>query len=162
MGTVVEESTNGFKTVSTVSVHASPIRVYDAWADVSRWWDSSHSFSLDAKNLSIDLTVGGQFLESIGNGQGVVHSTVIFAKRGELLRLSGALGPLQMLGAHGTLSIEFKGNRQDTELVATYVVIGMDLHGWAAAVEQVLHEQLIRLRNYVETGDAEMELPATS
>lgn len=155
MGRVVENDSRGFVTESIVSIHASANHVWDTLGEVSNWWDSHHSFSLDAKNLVLDLRVGGYFLEQMGGGQGVIHSTVIFSKRGELLRLSGALGPLQMLGAHGTLTLEFKQNESGIELHAMYVVVGRNLQDWAAAVEQVLDQQLIRLKNFVETGDPE-------
>ncbi|MCY3884669.1 MAG: ATPase [Gammaproteobacteria bacterium] len=153
MGTILECDASGFITESTVSINANATHAYDAMAEVHMWWDSSHSFSLDAKNLSLVLKPGGRFLESFGDNEGVVHSTVVFAKRGEVLRLSGALGPLQMLGAQGTLTLQFKKSEIGTNLTATYHVIGRNLEDWAVAVEQVLFEQLVRLKNFVETGD---------
>lgn len=159
MGTVVENDSSGFITESSVSILANAYDVFDTFAKLSEWWDPHHSFSLDAKNLSLNPQVGGLFLEEMGDGQGVIHSTVIFSKRGELLRLSGALGPLQMLGAQGTLTLEFKQSDNVVDLVATYVVLGRNLRDWAAPVEQVLYEQLVRLKNFMETGDPESVSP---
>lgn len=155
MGTVLENDSNGFITESDVSIRATRDRVYDALAEIHQWWDPSHSFSLDANNLSLDLRPGGYFLESWGSNDGVIHSTVIFAKRAEILRLSGALGPLQILGAYGTLTLQFEKSRIGVDLTANYQVIGRNLEDWATAVEQVLFEQLVRLKNFVETGDPE-------
>lgn len=155
MGTVLENDSSGFITESSVSIRANALDVFDTFTKLSEWWDPHHSFSLDAKNLSLNLQVGGHFLEQMGDGQGVIHSTVIFSKRGELLRMSGALGPLQMLGAYGTLTLEFKENKSGVDLIATYVVMGRNLQDWAEPVEQVLCEQLVRLKNFVETGDPE-------
>ncbi len=156
MGTIKENDSTGFETESSVSIHADALDVFNALEEISKWWDSHHSFSLDAKNLSLSLEVGGHFMEDMGGGQGVIHSTVIFSKRGELLRMSGALGPLQVLGAHGTLTLIFKQCKGGVELHANYVVIGRNLEQWAAPVEQVLYEQLIRLKNFVETGAPEL------
>lgn len=155
MGSVIENDSNGFVTESIVSIRASAEHVFDTLGKISKWWDSNHTYTLDATNLSLDLRVGGRFLEEMENGQGVVHSTVIFSKRGELLRLSGALGPLQMLGAHGTLTFQFEPSELGVDLHAKYVVMARNLQEWAAAVERVLQEQLIRLKHFIETGDPE-------
>lgn len=52
---VKDSAAHGFTVRSAVDVEASPGTV---WAklihDVGRWWDSNHTFSLDAANLSID------------------------------------------------------------------------------------------------------------
>ncbi len=69
--------------------------------------------------------------------------------------MSGALGPLQILGAYGTLTLQFEKSRIGVDLTANYQVIGRNLEDWATAVEQVLFEQLVRLKNFVETGDPE-------
>ncbi len=152
MGEVLRNDKTGFVTRSEVQIAANAADVYDLFERISEWWDSEHSFSLDANNLSIDLRPGGLFKEKLPNGGGVLHSTVIFASRGRLIRLSGALGPLQNLGAHGTLSIEFQEVEGETKLSAVYEVIGHDLNDWASPVERVLHEQLLRLKNFIEKG----------
>jgi hypothetical protein len=72
----------------------------------------------------------------------------------------GALGPLQFTGAAGHLGIALKpaAGGGGTEVVMTYDVGGYAKGGlaetYAAPVDQVLGEQLARLKKAVESGKA--------
>jgi hypothetical protein len=70
----------------------SPEFVYDhLTGDISDWWD--HSFSADPHKLYIEARPGGGFYEIFdASGDGAKHATVIYAKRGEMLRMEGPLG----------------------------------------------------------------------
>jgi len=70
----------------------SPEFVYDhLTGDISDWWD--HSFSARPHKLYIDARPGGGFYELFDeSGNGAKHATVIYAKRGEMLRMEGPLG----------------------------------------------------------------------
>lgn len=69
-----------------------PEFVYDhLTGDVSDWWD--HSFSENPYRIFIEPRPGGGFYEIFNeSGDGALHATVIFAKRGEMLRMEGPLG----------------------------------------------------------------------
>lgn len=59
--------------------------------DISEWWD--HSFSPKPYKLYIEPRPGGGFYEIFDDaGNGALHATVIYAKRGEMLRMEGPLG----------------------------------------------------------------------
>ena len=76
-----------------VTLPGSPAAVYDAiTGDISGWWD--HTFAENPARLFIEATPGGRFLEIFdeATGDGVLHGTVIYAKRGERLRFEGPLG----------------------------------------------------------------------
>jgi hypothetical protein len=78
---------------------------------------------------------------------------VINVQPGQLLRLRGALGPLQGEGAEGTLSWALKAAGIGTEISLTYAVGGYISAGpevMAAPVDQVMSEQLMRLKAYLE------------
>jgi hypothetical protein len=70
----------------------NPDFVYDhLTGDISQWWD--HSFSGNPYKLYIEPRPGGGFYEIFDeSGNGAKHATVIFAKRGEMLRMEGPLG----------------------------------------------------------------------
>jgi hypothetical protein len=70
----------------------SPEFVYDhLTGDISKWWD--HSFSVRPHKLYIEARPGGGFYEIFDeSGDGARHATVIYAKRGEMLRMEGPLG----------------------------------------------------------------------
>src|SRR5262249_48014053 len=87
---------SGFEIVETMTIHAPPEQVYAALGKIGQWWSSSHTFSRDASNLSLDLKAGGCLCERLKDGGSVQHLIVVYAAPGEGLRLRGALGPLQM------------------------------------------------------------------
>jgi len=66
--------------------------IYDhLTGDISDWWD--HSFSAHPYKLYIEPKPGGGFYEIFDeSGDGAKHATVIYAKRGEMLRMEGPLG----------------------------------------------------------------------
>jgi uncharacterized protein YndB with AHSA1/START domain len=146
---------NGFEVASAATIAAPPDRVYSVLGEISRWWSSSHTFSHDAANLSIDLHAGGCFCERLKNGGSVQHLQVIYAAPGEGLRLRGALGPLQVEGVDGTLSWALKPAEGGTTIAQSYVVGGYIRDGmeqWAPKIDRVLDEQLQRLKSFVEGG----------
>lgn len=151
MGRVLEDDDFGFVVECYVGISATPTGVFDAFGKLHEWWDPEHSFSRDAANLSLDTSPDGLFLETLGPRQGVVHARVVDSQRGKLLRLCGALGPLQSLGAIGTLTFSMEPLANATNLKLNYIVLGRNLRGWASAVEQVLSEQILRLKTFLES-----------
>ena len=149
-------TSNGFLVKFEVSVNAPAAKVYDALVgQIGSWWDSEHTYSGDAKNLSIDARPGGCFCEKLPNGGGVEHARVIYVAPREVLRLSGAFGPLQASGVAGTLTWKLTSGTDNTRLQLSYSVGGFIDGGFekiAPAVEGVLRGQLDRLKQFAETG----------
>ena len=94
-------------------------------------------------------------------GGSVEHMRVIYAAPGEMLRMSGALGPLQSEAVVGTLTVELSlapGGSGGTEVSWTYVVGGharLALPEAAGAVDMVLGEQSRRMVARIANPDAE-------
>lgn len=130
--------------------------MYDAPVQqVDSWWSSDHTFSGDARNLSLDARPGGCFCEKLKDGGGLEHMRVIYVAPGETLRLSGALGPLQASGLAGSLTWALKAAPNGTAVELSYSVGGFFPGGFekiAPAVNAVLEEQLRRFKLLVETG----------
>jgi uncharacterized protein YndB with AHSA1/START domain len=147
---------NGFLVKFEVSVNAPPAKVYDALVgQVGSWWDPEHTYSGDAKNLSIDARPGGCFCEKLPSGGGIEHARVIYVAPREVLRLSGALGPLQASGVAGTLTWKLTSATDNTRIQLSYSAGGFIDGGFekiAPAVESVLRGQLDRLKQFAETG----------
>jgi uncharacterized protein YndB with AHSA1/START domain len=154
---VADSSANGFTIKITTSIHAAPADVYKKLVhNVGDWWNPQHTFSGDAHNLSIEEHPMGCFCEKLPNGAGVRHMEVLFFAPGKMLRLSGALGPLQELAATGALTFTLTPDNDGTKLEVTYAVGGylaQGMNSFAAPVDGVLSEQVARLKNYVETGN---------
>ncbi len=156
---VEDSSANGFTTTHSVTIHAGRMAAWRASvAEVGKWWSDDHTITGDASRLSIDAVPQGCFCESFGGRAGVVHLTVTFANPGVLLRLTGGLGPLGLMGVNGNMTWEFDDAGDGTRVTFTYVVGGYRPGGLdeiADPVDAVIGDALDRLKRYVETGNAD-------
>jgi len=155
-GEVIESTAAGFFVRNTATISAPPATVYTALTEkVGGWWDPVHTFSHDSHNLSLDAKPGGCFCERFPDGGGVQHMSVIFASPGKLLRLSGAIGPLQEAALAGTLTWNLSPAGNGTTVEMSYAVGGFRPAGFRdipAVVDGVLRGQLARLKAFIETG----------
>ena len=165
---VVNVAPNGFAVKHAMTIQASPENVYAALTGkVGSWWNPEHTYSHDSRNLSIDTRPGGCFCEKLGNGGGVEHMRVVFASPPQMLRMTGALGPLQGSGLAGSMTWKLTaatgaaGPASATTLEFSYSAGGYMQGGFekvgpfekiAPMVDAVLGEQLARLKAFVETG----------
>jgi len=153
---VTDRSAAGFEVVESATIAAPAGKVWSALMRPSAWWDSRHTFTGAAKNLYIDPA--GCFCEQLPHGA-VRHMTISYADGRSLLRLSGALGPLQATGAAGSLTFALKPDGSATNLTLTYDVGGYAKGGlaetYAAPVDMVMGQQLARLKKFLETGKPE-------
>ena len=151
-----EIAPNGFLVKFEVSINAPAPKVYDALiAQVGSWWNPEHTYSHDAKNLSIDARPGGCFCEKLPNGGGIEHLRVVYVAPPKIVRFSGALGPLQASGVAGSMTWKLTGGPDNTRLDLSYSVGGFIQGGFekmAPAVEAMLREQFDRLKLFIETG----------
>ncbi len=146
---VLDKSAAGFTVQHKVVV---PVAADVAWArfvDVAAWWGDDHTFSGSASNLKLDALAAGCFCEMLGGGGSVVHLRVVTAQPGELLRLVGAMGPLQSMAVQGALSVVFKTVDAGTEVTLTYAVGGYlpgGLEAWAPPVDGMFGGQAQQFR----------------
>lgn len=158
---VLDAAAGGFTVQHQVSVPATRGAAWDAFtAHVGDWWNDDHSFSGDAANMYIDAVPLGCFCEKLGEGAGLVHLQVTFANPGALLRLTGGLGPLGLLGTSGNMTVEFSEDAENaghTVVTLQYAVGGYrsgGLDALAAPVDGVLGEQLAGFAAYVTAAAA--------
>ncbi len=150
---VVDSSASGFTLQTSVQVAAPADRVFRALIDVGSWWSKDHTYSGDARNMSIVAQPGGCFCEKLANGGGVEHGRVVNVRPGTLLRIDTALGPLQELGVSGSLTWQIAAAGQGATVTMTYVVGGYASGGLdklAAPVDQVLSQQVTLLKAHIE------------
>lgn len=152
---VVRRGDTHFTVEHRMTVAADADRVWAMIGQPARWWSARHSWSGDAANLSMEMRPGGCFCERLSGG-GVEHARIVYLDRGRLLRLSGALGPLQSSGASGALTIELApADDGATQLTMRYAVngdAGVPVATLAPMVDGVIGEQALRLKKAVETG----------
>ncbi len=156
MGEVVDSSANGFTVKTTVTIKAAPDAVYRQIIHVGDWWDSAHTFSGDAHNLSIEEKPMGCWCEKLPQG-GVRHMEVVFLSPGKKLVMIGGIGPLQSMATTGSMTFQLSPAEGGTKLELTYAVagyLGSGLNNLAAPVDGVLGQQVGRLKSFIETGKA--------
>jgi uncharacterized protein YndB with AHSA1/START domain len=144
---VKEASEAGFTVSHVKTVPASPDKVWAALVEPGRWWSPAHSWSGDAKNFSLDPRAGGCFCERWSAGE-VEHGRVVFAVKGQMLRVRGALGPLQSEAVTGTLTFTLKPEGTGTRISVDYVVGGharFAMKDVASGVDGVIGEQVAAL-----------------
>jgi len=156
---VTDSAANGFTTVHEVIVaDARATSWVAAVTQVGQWWSSDHTVSGDALRMSIETDLQGCFCESLGERAGVVHLVVTMVNPTHLLRMTGGLGPLGLMGVDGNMTWEFEDADDGTRVRFTYAVGGYRKGGLdeiAPAVDFVIGEALGRLKSYIETGNPE-------
>lgn len=157
---VSSSSPSGFVIHGEAVVAKSPAQAWRALTRIGGWWSPAHTYSGDAKNLTLDARAGGCWCERFG-ANAIEHARVVMVlHRGgtDTLRLSAALGPLQELAVNGVLTFTTTADPAGTKIVMTYRVSGdpgLNLNNIAPGVDAVLSEQFARLRRYTETGRPE-------
>ena len=155
---VLDAESNGFRVRATVSIAAPREQVYSAAVQqVGDWWSDDHTVSGDASNMSIDARPLGCFCETLGDGAGLSHMMVTFVNPLVMIRFTGGLGPLGLMGVEGNMTWEFEEAGDGTIVVLNYAVGGYlagGLDAVAPAVDGVLGEQMTRLKDFVESQAA--------
>ena len=152
---VVEAQPGGFQVKQSVEIAAPADKVWASLGQIGGWWSSDHTWSHDAKNLTLELKPGGCMCEMLPNGGGVRHLTVVLVFPGKTAVLEGTLGPLTYSGGAGHLVWSLAEKDGHTTLTQTYYIGGYFPGGFdkiAPVVDQVLTDQMQRLKAYVETG----------
>lgn len=136
--------------------NVTPPVVWAALADIGKWWDPEHTYSGDARNLTLEPFVRGCFCEKLSLYAGIEHGSVVYAQPAKTLRISGALGPLQEFGVTGSMTWQIEAAAGGSRITLTYSVGGFadrPLSDWAPIVDEVLGSQLQRLARYVTVGN---------
>lgn len=154
---VTHAGPGGFTTEHELVVAAGRGRVWQAAIDeVGQWWSNDHTISGDAGRMSIDARPMGCFCEELAGSDGVVHLVVTSVSGNIMLRMTGGLGPLGLMGVTGNLTWEFFDEGEATRVKFTYAVGGYrpgGLAGIAVPVDYVIGEALDLLKAHVEETD---------
>ena len=154
---VTNTADNGFTVQHQTLIDGNAEAVWKAMIAPSRYWNSDHSWTGDADNFYLIPQAGGCFCElirttsadNIRTSDGSVqHMRVIYAHNNKMLRMSGALGPLQSEAVTGTLTMQLDPQGEKTAVRFTYKVGGymeFPIDQIAPAVDGVIGEQLTRL-----------------
>ena len=157
---VVSAAPAGFEVRSVRIVKATPEQIWAMLGRIGSWWDSAHTYSGSAANMSLDLAPGGCFCERIpvgaqaaGGGRsqapgGVQHGRVLMTMPYANVTLDAALGPILNEAAVGRLTWRLRTVDGGTEITQAYAVAGTIRAGaetLAPAVDMVMGQALERL-----------------
>jgi hypothetical protein len=148
-------SDTGFNVIHIATVQATPDEIWKRLLAPKDYWNKAHSWSGSSAGFYIDAQANGCFCElfqetdatgKVKTVGSVEHMRVIFAQPGKVLRMQGALGPLQSEAVIGTLTVAMEPAKQDgaTRVSFSYVVGGYmryKVAEIAPAVDKVLGEQ---------------------
>ena len=153
------QSDTGFVVGHTAEVLAKPEEVWKRLLVPKDWWNPAHSWSGKTEGFYIDAQAGGCFCEllqdkatdgSVKPRGSVEHMRVLFTDPGKVLRMSGALGPLQSEAMQGTLTVAMEPLKEGagTRISLSYVVGGYmryKIADIAPAVDAMLGDQFQRM-----------------
>ena len=171
---VKASSDAGFNVVHLSVVEAKPEEIWKRLIAPKDWWSKAHSWSGSSDGFYIDAQANGCFcelfqekgvdgrLKTVGS---VEHMRVIFAQPHKVLRMQGALGPLQSEAVTGTLTIAMEPSKDGatTKISFSYVVGGYmryKVAEIAPAVDKVMAEQFRNLLSpYKPSQDENLASP---
>ncbi len=168
---VKAQSDTGFNVVHIAEVEAAPDVIWKRLISPKDYWSKEHSWSGSSAGFYIDAQAGGCFCELMQDkgadskakpAGSVEHMRVIFAQPGKVLRMQGALGPLQSEAVLGTLTVAIQavaaknGGKPLTKLSFSYVAGGYmryKVSEIAPSVDKVIGEQFANLiKPYPRSG----------
>ena len=147
---VVSADAHGFEIRHTANLVVPQPAAFAAIGDVRNWWSKDHTYSGNAANLSLVMRPGGCFCERFDGG-GIEHLRVTYIQPGERITLTGALGPLLFQAVSGVMDIQVERIAGGSRITMNYRAAGFAKGNGATlapAVDQVLGEQMKRLRAY--------------
>jgi hypothetical protein len=150
---VMASAPGGFAVKESFQTSAAPARIWAVLVAPSRWWDSAHTWSGSAANLTLEPRAGGCWCEALPDGGSAQHMAVDFVEPGKTLRMRGTLGPLGALAVTGVMGISITPEGAGSSVTLTYLVGGyipVDIQSIAPSVDTVLAEQMARLKAAAE------------
>jgi uncharacterized protein YndB with AHSA1/START domain len=138
---VVQSSPDGAIVKHHFHIAASPQAAWNVLVHPELWWPSDHTWSGDRANLRLEAQAGGCFCENWGESS-AEHGRIVMAQPGTLLRIRGALGPMQEMAVTAVLTVKLAATDSGgTEATVTYRISGDASHkldAFIPAVDQVI------------------------
>ncbi|QLQ12729.1 MAG: hypothetical protein HZY74_04745 [Brevundimonas sp.] len=134
---VVERSANRFVLRYQAPVDATAHDLRMGLQALPVWWDSAHTYSGDAANLSLDLSAGGCWCERLANGTDFDHArTVQVDEDGALF--AAPFGPLRGRTERADLAVSWPLVGEYRQLTWDFVIEGEGIGAMADVVDGVM------------------------
>lgn len=153
---IVGADSHGFELRHGIDLPVTPAQALAAFGEYGAWWSKAHTYSGNASRLSLQMRPGGCLCEQLDGG-GVEHMHVTFYQAGKRIVLTGGLGPLLFEATSGVMDVQVSKTPRGSHLDLNYRAAGFARGNGtqlAVGVDQVLREQVERLRLYASKGAA--------
>lgn len=152
---VLHAAPGGFTTQHEILIAADRAATWHAAVNnIGSWWSDDHTVAGNAGRMRIDPRPMGCFCEYLSGDDGVVHLVVTSVSTNVMLRMTGGLGPLGLMGVNGNMTWEFFDDAVGTRVRFSYSVGGYrdgGLDALAEPVDFVIGEALGFLKAYIES-----------
>ncbi len=149
---VVSRTEDGFILRYRMSLDTTPQDIIGAMSRVGEWWDSDHTYSGDAGNISVDLTPGGCWCEAMPDAEPFRHGTTREVAAGHLL-FDAPFGPLNGKATKADLRVEWPAASRGHEITWTMTIEGPGLGALAGPVDGVMGAGFGRFVRFLDTGE---------
>jgi hypothetical protein len=150
---VVSRDENGFTLRFSTTAEIDPADIPGALQALPDWWEASHTYSGDSKNLSLDLTPGGCWCEKLPDNPAFDHGRTVSVAPDRIV-FDAPFGPLRGKAAKAELIVTWPGAGRGWAPTWTFVVEGPGLGAMADGVDRVMATGFQRWMHHLEYGEA--------
>lgn len=153
MAEVVSRTADSFTLRYAVDAEIAPEDIPGALSDLPKWWDSAHTYSGSAANLSLDLTPGGCWCEKLADGTDFDHGRTASVTPDSFV-FDAPFGPLRGKTTKAILTVTWPRANRGWTPTWTMVVEGPGVGSMADGVDAVMGAGYGRWLHYLEYGEA--------
>ena len=134
---VVARTADSFTLRYAVDSGIAPEKIGPSLADLPRWWDSAHTYSGSADNLSLDLMPGGCWCERLADGSDFDHGRTVSVTADSYV-FHAPFGPMRGKTTMAELTVTWPAANGGRSLTWTMVVEGPGIGAMADAIDAVM------------------------
>ncbi|GAA0640179.1 ATPase [Brevundimonas lenta] len=149
---VVARTADSFTLRYEVGAGIDPGDIPGTLVDVGRWWDSAHTYSGDAANITVDLTPGGCWCEKLADGTQFEHARVVSVEPARIV-FEAPFGPLKGKATSAVLTVTWPPANRGWTPTWVMTVEGPGLGAMADGVDGVMGAGFQRWMRYLERGE---------
>jgi hypothetical protein len=149
---VVSRTADSFTLRYAVGAEIAREDIPGALEDLPKWWDSAHTYSGSAANLSLDLLPGGCWCEKLADGTDFAHGRTVSIAADRFV-FDAPFGPLRGKTTKAELSVTWPVANRGVTPTWTMVVEGPGIGAMADGVDAVMGAGYLRWLHYLEYGE---------
>ena len=150
---VVQRTADSFTLRYAVGAEIDPGDIPGVMTEVGKWWDSAHTYSGDAGNITVDLRPGGCWCERLADGSAFEHARAISVEADRLV-FDAPFGPLKGKTTRAMLTVTWPPANMGRTPTWTMIVEGPGIGAMADPVDGVMGAGFARFIYYLERGEA--------